>query len=212
MANQVSVIVQNLSQKGQFVDDFLRFAIDERGFGSLVKGDYETLLLHLLCKYNPGFAQKSDFEKSLILQIPETKVSRLIYEGKIKYGATSEEEMRTSIREYLRGREFHVTKDMVNFTIEDKFMRNYMAFMLKKDKLFFDKSFNSEVISVPHEKFLGFMQKYFYTQEELKCIEKECTKRQKDPQKFWESYFSNLLASGTIEVLTVGVKALLNAI
>lgn len=212
MANQVPVIVQNLSQKSLFVDEFLKFAIGVRGFGSLVKGDYETLLLFLLCKYNPSFAQTSDFEKSLILQIPETKVSRLIYEGKIKYGATSEDEMRTSIREYLRGREFHVTKDMVNFTIEDKFMRNYMAFLLKKDKLFFDKSFNCEVISVPHKKFLEFMQKYFYTQEELKYIAEECTTRQKDPQKFWDSYFSNLLASGTIEILKLGIPALLAAL
>ena len=52
-------------------------------FGSMNKNDYEVELLHLL--FENGWKNKSDFEVSVDLKIPESKVKRLRYETYLVY-------------------------------------------------------------------------------------------------------------------------------
>lgn len=156
-----------------FAKDLMDYVVLQKGFGVMNKNDYETLLMFLLMKHSPDFASKSEFEKSIILQLPETKVRRLIYEGNLRYGSFQEENAQVKVAEYLKDRECLITKDKVQFNIEDKFLHDYVISLIKKDKLFVDVSLYKDSISMTHDSFTKFVITYFLTKEETKVILKK---------------------------------------
>ena len=62
-------------------DDFINICINR--FGSMTKNDYEVALFHEMLR--AGLNDKTDFQISLLLHIPETKIKRLRYEATLRY-------------------------------------------------------------------------------------------------------------------------------
>lgn len=177
-----------------FAKDLMDYVVLQKGFGVMNKNDYETLLMFLLMKHSPEFSSKSEFEKSIILQLPETKVRRLIYEGNLKYGTFQAEEAQNIIAEYLKDRECLITKDKVQFNIEDKFLHDYVISLIKKEKLFVDVSLYKDSISMTHESYAKFITSYFLTEEDCKEIEKKTKKSLKeDIKKFLQETIRDFL-------------------
>ena len=71
-----------ITDKESFADEFME-QYETRGFGSMTKNDFEVLVFNLLRKHG-DLKGKTNFEISLELQIPETKVRRLAYESDLK--------------------------------------------------------------------------------------------------------------------------------
>lgn len=120
-----------------------------RGFGSMNKNDFEVWIFNYLLQNNLN--GKSNFDISVELGIPETKVKRLRYEASLKYGNPKD------INQY--NAKFHALLSNVNlkkrgsdsiiqFAVEDIQLRKYLDSILKRKGRFADTSFNTEVVSI----------------------------------------------------------------
>lgn len=68
----------------------------ERGFGSMNKNDFEVAIFNeWMIHEGRG---KSNYEISLALRIPETKVKRLKYEAELKYGDNQDEMLKKDLK------------------------------------------------------------------------------------------------------------------
>lgn len=61
-----------------------------RGFGSMNKNEFEVWIFHYLLSNR--FINENNYDISIQLRIPETKVKRLRYEAELKYGDPKDEE------------------------------------------------------------------------------------------------------------------------
>ena len=130
-----------------------------RGFGSMNKNDFEVWIFHYLL--NNRFIDYSNYDISIQLRIPETKVKRLRYEAELKYGEPQNEESYKKSLEKLLERSI-LKKDgiYIQFIIENIQLRKYLDSILKKGGRFTDSSFNSEIVTID-------VDDYEYLVEEL---------------------------------------------
>ena len=114
-------------------------------FGSMNKNDYEVTLFHLLLEYK--FKGKSDFDISVQLQIPESKVKRLRYESYLHYPIKNEQCL-NQLKELIeyKSYKFDSTKKTYSFSIPDKFIRLYLENILNANNTFSDSSFNNHIV------------------------------------------------------------------
>lgn len=186
-----------------FLDRYL-----QRGFGSMNKNDFEVLVFDLLREVNDHFPRKSNYQWSIELHIPETKVRKLSYEADLVYHDYDPEQLKRKFFDIL---DINVSKfssdgKKIQFVIEDKSLRTMLSADLKTLGYFADSSFNSEVVSVDLKAFSELLLKYypdtFSQQLEQRCMSLKTTpcKKKIDKveilQKFLES-----LAKGTGEAI-----------
>ena len=67
----------------------------EKGFGTMNKNDFEVWIFHYLLEHE--LQGKKNYEISIALKIPESKVKRLRYEAELKYSN------KTSVDKYNMG-------------------------------------------------------------------------------------------------------------
>lgn len=137
----------------EFISEYL-----ERGFGSMNKNDFEVWIFHYLMKHQ--LQEKTNYEVSLFLKIPETKVKRLRYEAELKYNDGDSLENYYKVCALLKTVHFKKGGHCIQFTIEDLYLRKYLDSTLKSGGRFSDSSFNSEIVSMDYEDleyFLGIV-------------------------------------------------------
>jgi hypothetical protein len=160
-----------LTNKEQFAQEFIeQYGI--RGFGSMTKNDFEVLIFNLLKKHG-DLKDKTNFEISLDLQIPETKVRRLAYESDLKYGHITEADIKVEFFKIVAQSKLRADLNKVEFVIENKFIRTSIGAQLKKLGHYADSSFNSEITRIHIESFIDLMA-YYYPQKAIERIVKEC--------------------------------------
>ena len=76
-------------------NSFIQAYLD-RGFGSMTKNDFEVMIFAELLQ--TSLLNKSNYDISVDLRIPETKVKRLRYEASLKYNILSEQDLRDKFR------------------------------------------------------------------------------------------------------------------
>ena len=109
----------NITNKDKFASEFInRYAT--RGFGAMNKNDFEVLIFDLLKKYG-NLKEKSNYEISRALQIPETKVRRLAYESDLKYSQLTEENISVAFFKIVANSKLRGDLNKVEFVIESKF-------------------------------------------------------------------------------------------
>lgn len=160
-----------LKDKELFAQEFIE-QYANRGFGSMTKNDFEVLLFNLLRKYG-DLGDKSNFEISLYLQIPETKVRRLAYESDLKYSHITDDDIKTEFFKIVAQSKLRADLNKVEFVIENKFIRTSIGAQLKKLGHYADSSFNSEITRIHVESFIDLMA-YYYPQKAIERIVKEC--------------------------------------
>lgn len=148
----------------------------ERGFGSMNKNDFEVFIFSKLLdgslKNNLNFSEKSNYEISLALKIPESKVKRLRYEAELRYKSNIEEESRTAFWKAMEKVHFRKDGEKLSFVIENVSVRKFLDFKLKQDGRFSDSSFNSEIIVVSKEDFIYLIEKILTKEEEENILKK----------------------------------------
>lgn len=150
---------------------FSKFFLDkyfERGFGSMNKTDIEILLFHSLQQFG-NIKDKSDFELCRLLKISESKVKRLRYESHIIYGNQTDKDLKVRLYSYLSNARFLKDKGYIQFSIEDKFLRNWFYSKVKEINGFTDTSHNSEIVKISSKIFADVLQELYKV--------KECYKR-----------------------------------
>ncbi|TRX70679.1 hypothetical protein [Carboxylicivirga sp. M1479] len=143
-----------------------------RGFGSMTKNDFEVLLFNLLRKHG-NLKGLSNFEISLDLQIPETKVRRLAYESDLKYGQLTESDVKEAFFKIVANSKLRSDLNKIEFVIENKFIRTSIGAQLKKLGHYADSSFNSEVTRIHLDSFIDLLA-FYYPDKAIERIVREC--------------------------------------
>ena len=170
----------NITNKDKFASEFInRYAT--RGFGAMNKNDFEVLIFDLLKKYG-DLKEKSNYEISRALQIPETKVRRLAYESDLKYSQLTEKTITVEFFKIVANSKLRGDLNKVEFVIESKFLRASIGAQLKKLGHYADSSFNAEIIRIHIESFIDLLEHY-YTKKAIERIVRNCketVKKDKD--------------------------------
>ena len=162
-------------------DSLRQFIKDEylnKGFGTMNKNDFEVFIFNEIMKAPHeilGFSKKdedgkslkpSNYDLSILLKIPESKVKRLAYEADLKYGAENREtECNKRLQEALHkvklSCESKGKNARVSFFIEEVAMRKYLEHKIKSNGDFVDYHNNEEVVSVGVKEFSDLIQGFY---------------------------------------------------
>jgi hypothetical protein len=167
------IIMMELTDKENFSKEFIE-RYSKAGFGSMNKNDFEVMIYDLLRRYG-NLKDKTNYQASILLQIPESKIKRLAYEADLKYGNYQQDDIKKNFFEIIAKSKFHPDKNKIQFVIENKFLRNSISAKLKELGHFSDSSFNSEIISIHIEAFIDLLESY-YPEESINKIINECKK------------------------------------
>jgi len=143
----------------------------ERGFGSMTKNDFEVWIFYYLLQND--LKGKDNYDISVELRIPESKVKRLRYEAELKYGNPQ------NSNKYLEAFDALLTKSIlkedgscVQFVVEDLQLRKYLDSTLKKGGRFSNTSFNKEIVSIDIDD-LEFLLKTLWPNNDWSIISKK---------------------------------------
>ena len=155
--------------------DSLQKAIEkycDRGFGSMNKNDFEVFIFNklLMTKYSG----RSDYDISIDLAIPLSKVKRLRYESSLKY--PQQVEYRKLFIESLKGARYDKERNVVLFPVENIALRHFLRNVLMKKGNFYDTSFNSDIIKISKGDFLNLLEDICLKEEDIKSIRKTIRK------------------------------------
>ena len=180
----------NITNKDKFASEFInRYAT--RGFGAMNKNDFEVLIFDLLKKYG-DLKEKSNYEISRALQIPETKVRRLAYESDLKYSQLTEENISVAFFKIVANSKLRGDLNKVEFVIESKFLRASIGAQLKKLGHYADSSFNAEIVRIHIESFIDLLEHY-YTKKAIERIVTNCKETIKKDKDTTEITFKLIL-------------------
>lgn len=122
-----------------------------RGFGSMNKNDFEVWIFSQLIQGR--LRGMSNYDISIFLKIPETKVKRLKYEASLKYLDQDEEAKKDRLAQCIEKVHFKKDGNSIQFVVEDIFLRKFLDALLKRQNRFSDSSFNSEIVTLSNEDF-----------------------------------------------------------
>ncbi len=129
------------------------------------KNDFEVLIFSELLQTQ--CLNMSNYEISIFLKIPESKVKRLRYEAELKYGLYDEVTYKKLFFESIRTS--RLSENYVQFVVEDIAVKKYIESKLKKAYIISDSSFNSEIVKLGTDDFV-FLLKHFCDENEQKII------------------------------------------
>jgi len=144
----------------------------KRGFGSMNKNDFEVWIFYQLI--HGKMKGMSNYQLSIELQIPETKVKRLRYEASLKYERLNEEDYIREFDKCLDNAKIKVSGEKVLLSIDNFALRKFIDSKLKEGGRFSDSSFNSEIVVLDSEDWAYLIEKFLddaRKKEILKMIE-----------------------------------------
>lgn len=147
----VDVTINNvdvqIADSDQFVKDFLQEYM-ENGIGVMSKREIDILVMNLLMNHG-DLASKSNYDLSIMLQTPETRIKGLRYEARLRY-PPDEEYVEREFLFVLARSQFDADKKKIVFIIEDKYLRYAIQGRLKAKGMYADSSFNTEIVKIDH--------------------------------------------------------------
>lgn len=148
-----------------------------RGFGSMTKNDFEVFIFNWLIAIDKDYKDLSDYDLSIRLRIPISKVKRLRYEASLKYQQNEKDSRKQQIleklTELLKVCKYRETeKGGISFVVNDKFLREYLQNYLNQNGRFFDSSFNSNIVSIAATDFIFLLDNLLLSHEDQEKIMK----------------------------------------
>ena len=145
------------------------------------KNDFEVWIFGQLLKMKE-FEGKNNYELSIALRIPETKIKRLRYEAALKAPIKSEEEYKKDVQKILSNASLRCREKKIVFQVEDVMLKMYITSILKKDGRAIDSSFNPELVVIHTEDF-RYLAEAVCSEKELKNLMDEAKKTIKNDAK-----------------------------
>jgi hypothetical protein len=180
----------------------------DKGFGSMNKNDFEVYIFSWLI--DNDYKGKNDYQISLDLKIPITKVKRLRYEASLKY--PKQIDYKTSFIEAMKSAKYN--KEQITFVIEEISLRQYLRDKLMQRGNFFDSSFNSEIVKITNKDFLALLEDLYLSDENKKKIKDiiEKNSNQDIPHyvaKIISSIVGKIGGEALSELTTLGIDSLI---
>lgn len=188
--------------KWKFKDEKLSELIDR--FGSMNKNDYEVALFHLMLENES--AGLTDYDVSMRLRIPESKVKRLRYEVALRYQENTDiqaDTYKAQLADMLMNCKYRIHNDRIQFAISDKMFRLYLNDMLMRKGRFADTSFNVNVVSMTADDLLFLISEI--NADSKKLIDKMKEDLNEKTTKLPKGMLESLKDLGK-EVVTTAVK------
>ncbi|TDQ15188.1 hypothetical protein DFQ04_3074 [Algoriphagus boseongensis] len=148
------------NKKIDFFDDFT-LEYFSRGFSNMPKRDLDVLIFHLLEKHG-AFKGMSNYDIARFLRTTPTKVKSAKYESVLRFDYKDFEKgdyLKSALREYFKKPLLHFDNNYLYMQIENPVLMDALKGKLKEGGLFFDGSFNSEVIKMTSEGYTKFIKK-----------------------------------------------------
>lgn len=152
----------------------------DRGFGSMTKNDFEVWIFGTLLQM-PQYKGKSNYELSLLLRIPETKVKRLRYESALK-NVKPNTNYKDEVYKLLNEVQLRINDRKIVFQVEDVMIKSYISSILKQNGRMLDSSFNPELI-VLHLDDFQYLAKEVYPNGDVENVLKNAKELLKDTAK-----------------------------
>lgn len=151
-----------------------------RGFGSMNKNDFEVFIFNQILSMD-DYNGKTNYELSLLLRIPESKVRRLRYEAALHNSEnTSTDAYKNKAYQLISNAKLRTADERIVIQVEDVLLKSYISHILKKDGRIIDSSHNNELIVI-HKKDFSYLAAEIYPKDEVDTILKEAKKAfQKD--------------------------------
>lgn len=134
-----------------------------RGLGSLGKKDAAVLALHLFLKHTQAW-QKPLHELSLLLRTPESQLANYMYEMRLKYPMDNDAYVRDVLSALFARVKFRSYEEkgaqIVEFSVEDKFVRQKILADLRDIGKFGDGSFNKEILKIDLDALVKVFERY----------------------------------------------------
>ena len=135
-----------------------------KGFGSMNKNDFEVFIFDWLIEHN--FSNQNDYQLSIALRLPISKIKRLRYESSLRYPKQIDYKYLFVLA--MKGARYE--KDHIVFSIENISMRQYLRNLLMQRGNFYDSSFNSDIVKVSEKDFLCLLEDICLGDSEKKAI------------------------------------------
>jgi len=183
-----------------------------RGFGSMNKNDFEVWIFNYLLQND--LHGKSNYDVSVELRIPESKVKRFRYEASLKYGNPSDKDQyNAAFKALLNKVNLKKGSDKtIQFAVEDIQLRKYLDSILKKKGRFADTSFNSEVVSITIDDLAELLNEVCTEKEKQDLLKKAKEKNFVDiAKKALEKILNAAITAGMTQGIDIAITALVNA-
>ena len=131
------------------------------------KNDFEVFIFSRLLLID-RFKGKSNYELSILLHIPESKIKRLRYEAALKH-ADINTDYAQKVYDLLEHAQLRASDRKIVFQTEDVMIKSYISSILKKEGRLLDSSFNPELIVLHLEDF-QYLAEAVYPKGESKRI------------------------------------------
>lgn len=178
----------------------------KRGFGTMTKNDFEVFIFSELL--NTKFADSSNYQISCELRIPESKVKRLRYEANLKYATDIETRSKQAFLTAIDKVKLRKDSNKITFVIEDITARKYLENKLKRNGLFADFSFNSELIVVTIPDFVELISDCFGEDKKREIKRRMRADNHVTFQEVITPIVSKLLDKAGCRVVSLGIGAI----
>lgn len=195
------------------LDTIIKTYLD-KGFGSMNKNDFEVWIFYYLLQNH--FQGLNNFEISVELRIPESKVKRLRYEAELKHGTPNDRNVYTNAFSSLLSKA--VLKEdgsCIKFVVEDIQLRKFLDSVLKKGGRFSNTSFNSEIVAIDADD-LDFLLKTLWPDKDWNSIYEKIKKKTGDKEASLKGLFKYFVKNAVgqagkimVDLSYSGIKALL---
>lgn len=164
----------------------------KNNFGTFNKSELEELFVFLLMQYG-NLNDMTNFERSIVLHLPESRVRALMYRAQLKYETYSEHRIRADFFNLLKKGRYEVIdtgKDSKNnpirtiyITIEQQYLQEAIQAKLKEAGKAVKGNIYKETLEISENALLALFP-YFFTPDETKEIKQIYEKQNK--KKFGE--------------------------
>lgn len=174
----------------------------KRGWGSMNKNDFEVFIfsrLLLIDKYKG----KSNYELSIMLHIPESKIKRLRYESALKH-ADINTDYAKKVYDLLEHAQLRANDRRIVFQTEDIMVKSYISSILKSNGRMLDSSFNPELI-VLHLDDFQYLAEAVYPQGEADRVLAKGKELSKSKNKITWNTIMGWVVQGAIKGTTSAI-------
>ena len=194
-----------INQKDKFIDDLMKYYL-QNNFGSFTKAELEELFIELLDRYS-NFGEMTNFERSICLHIPESKVRGTMYRSQLKYQEYKDEVTRKKLFRLLWFGAFQVKKgddqktEIITIIIEDQYLKKAIEGKLKELNEGFDGTFNKEALVIQKESLMLLIECFFSKEEQELALEELHKKHKKFRFKRLSDFLSSCIEKVSLKEL-----------
>lgn len=174
----------------------------KRGWGSMNKNDFEVFIFSRLLLIDE-YKGKSNYELSIMLHIPESKIKRLRYESALKHVDISTDYAK-KVYDLLKHAQLRTNDRRIVFQTEDIMVKSYISSILKSSGRMLDSSFNSELIALYLDDF-QYLAEAVYPKGETKQVLSDVKKISKSEDEIKWKDIMGWVVQGALSGATTAV-------